>query len=39
MVGDLRTLSGGAANVAVAFEDLFSRDVGGVVEKRGVVEY
>lgn len=33
-VGDLRMLSGGAANVAVAFENFFSRDVGGVVEER-----
>lgn len=37
-ISDLRMLSGRAANVAVAFEDLFSRDVRGVVEERRVVE-
>ena len=35
---DLRAVGCGGANVAVAFEDFFGGDVGGVVEERGVVE-
>ena len=35
---DLRAVGCGGANVAVAFENFFRGDVGGVVEERGVVE-
>ncbi len=38
-VGDLGTLCGRAADVAVAFEDFFGSDVRGVVEQGRVVEY
>ena len=37
-VCDLGTVSGGATDVAVSFEDFFGGDVGGVVEEGGVVE-
>jgi len=36
--GDLGTVGGGGADVAVAFEDFFGGDIGGVVEERGVIE-
>ncbi len=36
--GDLGAVGGGGGDVAVAFEDFFGGDVGGVVEEGGVVE-
>lgn len=36
--GDLGAVGGGGGDVAVAFEDFFGSDVGGVVEEGGVAE-